>query len=81
MMGMILHYIDTRKFGRMQLVDKNAYKQVLPLCKLGKEPFDMSYEELYQKLHKCSLPIKTALLDQSIMCGIRNIMLMKIVIG
>lgn len=71
--GHDLHYIDTRKFGRLQLVDKKTYKEVLPLCKLGKEPFDISYEELYQKLHKCSLPIKSALLDQRIMCGIGNI--------
>ncbi|MDE6953727.1 MAG: DNA-formamidopyrimidine glycosylase [Erysipelotrichales bacterium] len=68
-----LRYIDTRKFGRLQLVDRHHYKQQLPLSKLGDEPFDVDEAILYQKLHRSSLPIKTALLDQSIMCGIGNI--------
>lgn len=68
-----LLYMDTRKFGRMKLVDRDKYKDELPLSKLGKEPFDIDYEELYKKLHETSLPIKSALLDQSIMCGIGNI--------
>jgi len=68
-----LRYMDTRKFGRMQLVDKITYRNQLPLSKLGKEPFTITTEELYQRLHHTSLPIKTALLDQSIMSGIGNI--------
>lgn len=68
-----LRYIDTRKFGRMQLVDKNLYRQQQPLNRLGKEPFDITTEELYQQLHHTTLPIKSALLDQSVMCGIGNI--------
>lgn len=68
-----LRYIDTRKFGRIQLVDRYFYKQKLPLSKLGDEPFDIDSKKLYEKLHQSSLPIKTALLDQSIMCGIGNI--------
>lgn len=71
--GNDLYYIDTRKFGRMQLVSLHNYRQEKPLCKVGKEPFDISNEELYMLLHRSSLPIKTALLDQSIMCGIGNI--------
>lgn len=68
-----LHYIDTRKFGRMQLVNKETYRQEAPLNQLGQEPFEISSQALYQRLHKSSLPIKTVLLDQSIMCGIGNI--------
>lgn len=68
-----LRYIDTRKFGRMELTDLYHYRELEPLKKLGKEPFDISDEELYALLHKTSLPIKSALLDQSIMCGIGNI--------
>ena len=71
--GRDLRYIDTRKFGRLELVDRYLYREQLPLNKLGKEPFDISSEELYTLLHKTSLPIKSALLDQSIMCGIGNI--------
>lgn len=68
-----LRYIDTRKFGRMELVDRYMYCQQKPLNQLGKEPFDIDTKELYRLLHKTSLSIKTALLDQSIMCGIGNI--------
>lgn len=71
--GKDLRYMDTRKFGRIKLVDKDLYLQQAPLNKLGLEPFDISVEQLYEKLHKTSLPIKTALLDQSIMSGIGNI--------
>lgn len=68
-----LRYIDTRKFGRMELVSLDDYREQLPLKKLGPEPFEITTEALYERLHHCSLPIKTALLDQSMMCGIGNI--------
>lgn len=71
--GNDLRYHDTRKFGRMKLCDKIEYRNQLPISKLGKEPFDITTDELYEKLHKSSLPIKMALLDQSIICGIGNI--------
>ena len=54
----------------MQLVDKKTYRQQLPLKKLGKEPFDIETEELYQLLHQTSLPIKTAFLTmRTIICS------------
>jgi len=60
----------TRKFGRLELVNKETYHQDLPLCKLGPEPWDADPKELYSKIHRSSLPIKTLLLDQTIMSGI-----------
>ena len=71
--GAELRYQDIRKFGRMQLADKNDYQNQLPLSKLGPEPWDANVAEIYTKLHKRSLPIKTLLLDQGIMAGIGNI--------
>lgn len=71
--GSQLGYHDTRKFGRIQLVDKTNYKNHLPLSKLGNEPFDCDEDVIYNKIHKSSLPIKTLLLDQTIMAGIGNI--------
>lgn len=68
-----LWYIDTRKFGRMKLVSKEYYRQEPPLSLLGKEPFDIDVNELYQALHHSSLPLKTALLQQHIIAGIGNI--------
>ena len=71
--GSELRYHDTRKFGRMEIVDRNNYKDELPLSKLGAEPWDADVDEVYAKLQRSSLPIKTLLLDQSIMTGIGNI--------
>jgi len=65
-----VRYHDTRKFGRMILVkDLNDYKS---LNKVGKEPFNITKEELKNNL-KSKLPIKELLLDQSIMAGLGNI--------
>lgn len=71
--GQDLRYMDTRKFGRMQLVDKVDYLNQAPLNKLGPEPFLVTWEQLYKSLHQSSLPIKTILLDQHIISGIGNI--------
>lgn len=68
-----LRYQDTRKFGRMELVDCSCYLTQKPLNTLGDEPFDIDEDAFYKALHKTSLPIKTALLDQSIVSGIGNI--------
>ena len=71
--GTALRYQDTRKFGRLELVSKDSYRQDLPLCKLGPEPWDADPKAIYAKIHKSSLPIKALLLDQTIMTGIGNI--------
>lgn len=68
-----LRYQDTRKFGRVELVNKVTYHQDLPLSKLGPEPWDADPKALYMKIHKSGLPIKALLLDQSLMAGIGNI--------
>lgn len=68
-----LRYYDTRKFGRMKLVNVHHYRNELPLSKLGKEPFDIDPKNLYQLLKKTGRPIKEVLLDQSIILGIGNI--------
>ncbi len=71
--GSELRYQDTRKFGRLELVNKETYRHDLPLCKLGPEPWDADPQAIYRKIHKSNLPIKTLLLDQSLMAGIGNI--------
>lgn len=71
--GMEMRYHDTRKFGRLELADRENYLQNLPLSKLGPEPWMADPKEIYTRIHKSSLPIKTLLLDQSILAGIGNI--------
>lgn len=71
----VLIYHDVRKFGKIYYFDKDVdiYTQ-LPLSKLGKEPFEVNDPTyLFEKFKKVKLPIKAALLDQSILAGIGNI--------
>lgn len=66
---------DVRKFGKMYLLDKKDAYSKKPLCELGLEYYDalLDGNYLYQKIHVKNLPIKTLLLDQSIITGIGNI--------
>lgn len=70
-----LRYHDTRKFGRMILTKKEDLMNVEAIKKQGLEPSDpkLTKEYLYEKLHKKTLPIKTLLLDQTIISGLGNI--------
>lgn len=68
-----LRYHDTRKFGKISLIDKDLYLQHAFLEKIGPEPFDIEVSDLYHKLMKKNIEIKAALLDQSIMAGLGNI--------
>lgn len=70
-----LRYVDTRKFGRMHLIEKEQLYNRKPLNELGLEPFDenLTNQYLKQQYQKKSLPIKTVLLDQKIIVGIGNI--------
>ena len=70
-----LHFGDVRKFGRMKLIPKDKINEMPPFTELGLEPWDknLTKEYLLDKFKNKSLPIKTVLLDQSIITGIGNI--------
>ena len=73
-----LRYQDTRKFGTMFLFKTTNIKEVLelhPLNKVGFEPFDqgLNIDYIYEKFQKSSKPIKSTLLDQTIISGLGNI--------
>ena len=70
-----LRYHDTRKFGRMNLVLKKDIDTVEGVRKQGIEPIDskLSKEYLYEAFKKKRLPMKTLLLDQTIISGLGNI--------
>lgn len=70
-----LRYMDTRKFGKMYLINKNDIDNIGPLRELGLEPWDdnLTGDYLINKYKNKKLPIKTVLLDQSIIVGIGNI--------
>ena len=67
-----LRYHDTRKFGRMKLINKDALDDYFK--DLGPDAnSDIDTDYLYNKLHNKKIPIKTLLLDQSIIAGLGNI--------
>lgn len=68
-------YHDVRKFGKMYLIKKEDTYIVKPLSELGYEYYDeeLTPEYLINKFKDKKLPIKTVLLDQSIITGIGNI--------
>lgn len=73
--GRSCRYHDVRKFGKMYLIPKEETYKVKPLSELGYEYNDsnLTKEYLYQKIRHKNIPIKTVLLDQSIIAGIGNI--------
>ena len=70
-----LRYHDTRKFGRMNLVKKSDVNNIECIKKQGIEANDksLSKEYIYNKIHNKHIPIKTLLLDQTIISGLGNI--------
>ena len=70
-----LRYMDTRKFGKMYLIKKNDIENIGPLKELGLEPWDDNLTSTYllNKYKNKKLPIKSVLLNQSIVVGIGNI--------
>ena len=73
--GTELRYMDVRKFGKMHLIPKDKIHEIGPFLEMGLEPWDkqLTIEYLKQKYAHKKIPIKTALLDQSIIVGIGNI--------
>lgn len=69
-----IYYNDVRKFGIFDVfnIDEDI-DNLEPLSKVGPEPFDINYNDLYESLKNKKEPIKTALLDQSIISGLGNI--------
>ena len=72
--GTDMRYHDTRKFGKMNLITKDRLYLVPGIAKLGIEPLNsnLTGEYLISKLNR-KVPIKTLLLDQTIINGLGNI--------
>jgi formamidopyrimidine-DNA glycosylase len=72
--GTLLIYDDSRQFGIMILKNEDNYLTTPPLSNLGKEPFDVkSVDNLYKIFLKTHKPVKTLILDQSVIAGLGNI--------
>lgn len=70
-----LRYHDTRKFGRMKVLKTEDVYSSKEIKKLGIEPDNdsLTKEYIYKAIHNKNKPIKTLLLDQSIINGLGNI--------
>lgn len=72
--GHKLCYDDSRCFGILKLSSELTYKDEEMIKKLGPEPFDIKdVSELMKKVKKIRKPIKSTLLDQTLMTGLGNI--------
>lgn len=73
--GIQFRYMDVRKFGKMELIRKEDIDKMGPLIKIGLEPWDDRLDANYlrDKFKNKKLPIKSAIMDQSIIAGIGNI--------
>ncbi len=68
----LLIYNDTRKFGRMKLIDKDEYNDYF--ANIGPDAnTDVKPQYLYDKIQNKRIPIKGLLLDQSYIAGLGNI--------
>lgn len=68
-----MYFNDQRKFGFVKVMKTENVEKDEFIKKLGKEPWEMSGEELFLKLNKKFVQVKGALLDQTIMAGLGNI--------
>ena len=74
--GKAMVFCDSRKFGKITMLDTDKAHQTIHLNKLGFEPLEKSFifnkfkNQLFLKPNK---NIKTTLMDQSIIAGIGNI--------
>lgn len=73
--GEELRFADVRKFGKMRIVPKDCYEEYEPFLSLGLEAWDdaLTADYLLEKYRRKTLPIKSSLLDQTIITGIGNI--------
>jgi formamidopyrimidine-DNA glycosylase len=69
--GHELRWTDLRKFGTMWLVEDAT----MVMESLGPEPLDAAFtpEVLYERAHRRSAPIKSVVLDQTVVAGMGNL--------
>ena len=73
--GSVLYLTDIRQFARLHLMPDLAVPGFLKKQRLGVEPLSRKFTaaELAQKLSRRSIPLKTTIMDQSVIGGVGNI--------
>ena len=67
------HKTPKNNFTKCNRIKENGFPILSKGDSMGSFYDDIKKEYLYEKIHRLKLPIKTILLDQSIICGIGNI--------
>lgn len=71
--GGTLEFRDQRKFGKLEILTEQELQSLPFILRLASDPWQTSDDGLYQRLHSRRIPIKTAILDQSVVAGVGNI--------
>lgn len=72
--GACFAFEDPRRFGMFYLSGQDIWQEERPFSQMGPEPLGgWCAKDLHDSLRKKKSPIKTALLDQRIVCGLGNI--------
>jgi formamidopyrimidine-DNA glycosylase len=73
--GSVLYLTDIRQFARLHLMPSEDVTAFLKQQRLGPEPLKRGFtaDMLGMKLRRRSIPLKTAIMDQSLIGGIGNI--------
>jgi formamidopyrimidine-DNA glycosylase len=73
--GTSLHYADLRLFGRFRLVPDARFESLADIAALGPDPLNdgIDVDRLKDRLARTRLPIKVAILDQTLLPGVGNI--------
>lgn len=73
--GKELRFADTRRFGRVWLIEKDEEDVYTGMDKLGLEPFDERLTPAYleEAFSRRRIAVKQALLEQTVVAGIGNI--------
>jgi len=73
--GSVLHYADMRLFGVFKLAPADVLREIPAVAALGRDPVadGLDAKTLGELLAKTKRPIKLALMDQSLVCGLGNI--------
>ncbi|MDQ3810100.1 MAG: bifunctional DNA-formamidopyrimidine glycosylase/DNA-(apurinic or apyrimidinic site) lyase, partial [Chloroflexota bacterium] len=73
--GSVLYLTDIRQFARLHLMPAAEVNAFLQRQKLGPEPLTRRFtaDELYRRLQRRTIPLKTTIMDQSVVGGIGNI--------
>lgn len=73
--GHELVFRDTRRFGRLHVVEAGDYRRIPTLHHMGPEPFDPAFnaQSLQESIRRSNRAIKTQLLSQRPVAGVGNI--------